>query len=71
MNRNLAKIWLAVLLLSCSINALAQEIITGKVIDAKTKETLPGATVKLEGTTVATTANQEISAWKFRKNPES
>ena len=59
MNRNLAKIWLAVLLLSFSINALAQDIITGKVIDAKTKEALPGATVKLEGTTVATTANQD------------
>jgi TonB-linked SusC/RagA family outer membrane protein len=47
MNRNLAKLWPGVLLLLFSITALAQDAVTGKVIDAKSKEALPGATVKL------------------------
>lgn len=57
MNRNLVKFRLAVLMLLFSITALAQDVITGKVIDAKTKEPMPGATVKFEGTAFATVTN--------------
>ncbi len=59
MNRNLVKFRLAVLMLLFSITTMAQDVITGKVIDAKTREALPGATVKFEGTTFATITNPE------------
>jgi TonB-linked SusC/RagA family outer membrane protein len=59
MNRNLVKFRLAVLMLLFSITTMAQDVITGKVIDAKTKEALPGATVKFEGTAFATITNSE------------
>lgn len=59
MNRNLVKFRLAVLMLLFSVTAFAQDVITGKVMDAKTREPLPGATVKLEGTTFATVTNPD------------
>ncbi|AQG79565.1 SusC/RagA family TonB-linked outer membrane protein [Spirosoma montaniterrae] len=59
MKRNLLKFRLVGLMLFFSITALAQNVITGKVIDAKTRELLPGATIQLEGTTVATITNAE------------
>jgi TonB-linked SusC/RagA family outer membrane protein len=54
MNRNLVTFRLAVLLLLFSITTQAQNVITGKITDAKTGEPLPGATIKLEGTSLAT-----------------
>ncbi|WP_020597274.1 SusC/RagA family TonB-linked outer membrane protein [Spirosoma panaciterrae] len=59
MNRNLNKFRLAGLMLLFSITALAQNVITGKVIDAKTREPLPGATIVLKGTNIATITNAE------------
>ncbi|GAB4029286.1 SusC/RagA family TonB-linked outer membrane protein [Spirosoma jeollabukense] len=57
MNRNRIKFRLTGLMLLFSIAALAQNVITGKVIDASTREPLPGATVILYGTNLATTTN--------------
>ncbi len=37
--------------------SFAQEKVTGKVVDAVTKEGLPGASVTIEGTTLGTTTN--------------
>lgn len=59
MNRNLVKFRLAMLLLLFSITTLAQDVITGKVIDANTREPLPGATIKLEGTSNASLTNAD------------
>lgn len=59
MKRHLIKFRLAGLLLLFSITAFAQDVITGKVIDAKTKEPLPGATVIFQGTNLATTTDSE------------
>ncbi len=59
MNRNLTKFQLAVLMLLFSITTLAQDVITGKVTDIKTKDPLPGATIKLEGTSFATVTNPD------------
>ncbi|MCX6215815.1 TonB-dependent receptor [Spirosoma sp.] len=56
---NRIKFRLAGLLLLFSITAFAQDVITGKVIDAKTREPLPGATIILEGTNQATVTNSE------------
>lgn len=59
MKRHLIKFRLAGLLLLFSITAFAQDVITGKVIDAKTREPLPGATVIVQGTNLATTTDSE------------
>ena len=45
MNRNLIQFPLVLILLLFSLTALAQNVVTGRVIDAKTNEPLPGATV--------------------------
>lgn len=59
MKRHLIKFRLAGLLLLFSITAFAQDVITGKVIDAKTREPLPGATVIVQGTNLATTTDSD------------
>lgn len=59
MKRHLIKFRMAGLLLLFSITAFAQDVITGKVIDAKTREPLPGATVIVQGTNLATTTDSE------------
>jgi TonB-linked SusC/RagA family outer membrane protein len=53
------KFLLILISLTFSLNALAQNVITGKVMDSKSQEALPGATVKVEGTNVATTSNAD------------
>lgn len=57
MNRNLNQFSLVLILLMLSFTALAQRVITGRVIDAKTSEPLIGATLKVESTGVGTQAN--------------
>jgi TonB-linked SusC/RagA family outer membrane protein len=53
------KFLLILISLTFSLSALAQNVITGKVMDSKSQEALPGATVKVEGTNVATTSNAD------------
>lgn len=57
MNRNLSQFSLVLILLMFSLSALAQQVITGKVIDAKTNEPLAGATLKIEGSQAGTQTN--------------
>lgn len=58
MNRNLNRFRGVIVLLLFSVTAIAQNVITGKVIDAKTKEALPGATIKVEGAQQGVQTNQ-------------
>lgn len=48
---------MVLILLMFSLSALAQQVITGKVIDAKTNEPLAGATLKVEGSQAGTQTN--------------
>lgn len=57
MNRNLSQFSLVLILLMFSLTALAQQVITGKVIDARTGEPLAGATLKVEGSQAGTQTN--------------
>jgi TonB-linked SusC/RagA family outer membrane protein len=47
------------LLLIISVEALAQQTITGRVTDANTRETLPSATVRILGTTTGTVTDMD------------
>ena len=52
------RVHLLILSLFCSVSLIAQEIIvTGNVADADTGQSLPGATVFVEGTTNGTTTD--------------
>ena len=56
MKRKLQKLFFCFsFLLIATFSAHAQEIITGKVIDASTKESLPSAPVSIKGSTIGTT----------------
>ena len=45
---------LAVTLAVSAITLMAQGVVTGKVVDADNGEGLPGATIRVEGTTLGT-----------------
>lgn len=49
-----SKLTLAVIIMSCSINLQAQNIITGSVVDQKTSQTVIGASVNVKGATNST-----------------
>lgn len=58
-HRSLHGLLSAVILLFVSLSVFAQNGLTGKITDAKTKEGLPGASVSIKGTTVGTATDAE------------
>jgi len=52
-------IFLSILFFTVTLNASAQRTISGRIIDAETKEPIPGASVFINGTTVGITTDTE------------
>lgn len=53
----------------CSISAIAEGLINGKVLDANTRKGIPFATVAIQGTTIGTTTDADGN-FKLEKVPE-
>ena len=58
-NRNLLKSMLLVFALLSITTLSGQTILTGSIIDAKTKESLPGVTISVKNTTIGAISDED------------
>src|SRR2546430_41134 len=60
----MSKLFLSAMMVLLSLSALAQFSITGSVKEAKTSHTLEGATIQLDGTTLAAVSD-DLGRFRF------